>query len=392
MPVGFRTRGLAYAVTLGRPESIAYPPQDHRRRVAQDPGGRLGRRHRHRQDALSKGYFQMRYAGAHATALTLAEEHLLEGGHEWSEGYVERIQSVTKAEVLAAARKYFRPEELVAVLVGPIEEIRASEHPLYKAKLEDFGEIVTHPCRTPAMPSDEPRRRGWLSRPGAKKMIAVLIALSHVAGILCSVDAVMKNRTAQGAIAWSLSLVSVPYVTVPHLSRLRPSALRGLDRVAPRLRRADRACRGRDRAPARSLRRRLPASAFPTTKLSRRSRSPRSSRGNDVELLIDGQATFDRHHRGDRPGSRLRARRVLHRSRRRARAATQDALIERARAGVDVYFVYDEIGSNALPASYRNELRDAGARITPFHSTPGCAQPVPAQLPEPPQDRGRGRP
>ena len=50
----------------------------------------------------------------------------------------------------------------------------------------------------------------------------------------------------------------------------------------------------------------------------------------------------------------------------------KDALIERARAGVDVYFVYDEIGSNALPASYRDELRDAGARITPFHSTRGA--------------------
>ena len=51
----------------------------------------------------------MRYAGAHATALTLAEELLLEGDHDWSEGYVERIRAVTQAEVLAAARKYYRP-------------------------------------------------------------------------------------------------------------------------------------------------------------------------------------------------------------------------------------------------------------------------------------------
>ena len=87
----------------------------------------------------------MRYAGAHATALTLAEELLLEGDHDWSEGYVERIRAVTQAEVLAAARKYYRPEDLVAVLVGPIDEIRSSQHPLYKANLEDFGEIVHHP-------------------------------------------------------------------------------------------------------------------------------------------------------------------------------------------------------------------------------------------------------
>ena len=145
VPVGFRTRGLAYAVTLGRPESIAFLLEiidDEWRKIREDVSdGDIAIA----KDALSKGYFQMRYAGAHATALTLAEEHLLEGGHEWSEGYVERIQSVTKDEVMAAARKYFRPEELVAVLVGPIDEIRASEHPLYKAKLEDFGEIVMHP-------------------------------------------------------------------------------------------------------------------------------------------------------------------------------------------------------------------------------------------------------
>ena len=36
-------------------------------------------------------------------------------------------------------------EGLVAVLVGPLEEIQSSEHPLYKAKLEDFGKIIVHP-------------------------------------------------------------------------------------------------------------------------------------------------------------------------------------------------------------------------------------------------------
>ena len=145
VPVGFRVRGLTYAVTLGRPESIAYLLK-----IIDSEWAKI------REDvsaddieiakgALTEGYFQMRYAGAHATALTLAEELLLEGDHDWSEGYVERIRAVTQAEVLAAARKSYRPEDLVAVLVGPIDEIRSSQHPLYKANLEDFGEIVHHP-------------------------------------------------------------------------------------------------------------------------------------------------------------------------------------------------------------------------------------------------------
>ena len=58
---------------------------------------------------------------------------------------MQAIRSVTKEQVLAAARKYYRPDDLVAVLVGPIEAIRSSQHPLYPAKLEDFGEVVLHP-------------------------------------------------------------------------------------------------------------------------------------------------------------------------------------------------------------------------------------------------------
>ena len=94
--------------------------------------------------ALTEGYFQMRYAGAHATALSLAEERFFDGGHEWARGYVDAIRAVTRDDVLAAARKHYRPEDLFATLVGPIDAILEAEHPLYKAKLADFGELVRH--------------------------------------------------------------------------------------------------------------------------------------------------------------------------------------------------------------------------------------------------------
>ena len=145
VPAGFRVRGLAYAVTLGRPESIAYLLKiidDEWARIREDVSDE---EIQIAKGALTQGYFRMRYAGAHATALTLAEELFFEGGHAWSEGYEARIGAVTKDDVLAAAREHYRPEDLVAVLVGPIDEIQKSEHPRYKARLEDFGEIVLHP-------------------------------------------------------------------------------------------------------------------------------------------------------------------------------------------------------------------------------------------------------
>ena len=49
----------------------------------------------------------------------------------------------------------------------------------------------------------------------------------------------------------------------------------------------------------------------------------------------------------------------------------KDKLIEKARQGIRVYFVYDEMGSKGLPRRYLEDLRGAGAEITPFGTTQG---------------------
>ena len=46
----------------------------------------------------------------------------------------------------------------------------------------------------------------------------------------------------------------------------------------------------------------------------------------------------------------------------------QRALIERARAGVKVYFLFDEIGSHKLSSTYLGELEDAGVNCVAFGS------------------------
>lgn len=145
VPVGFRLPALIYAVSSGRPESIApvlsLIDREWRRMAEEfsDSDIEIARQ------ALTEGYFQMRYAGAHQTALTLAEERFFDGSHAWSQAYVAAIRAVTKEQVLAAARKHFRPDDLVAVLVGPLQRIQADQHPLYRHKLEDFGTLAVHP-------------------------------------------------------------------------------------------------------------------------------------------------------------------------------------------------------------------------------------------------------
>jgi len=96
------------------------------------------------------------------------------------------------------------------------------------------------------------------------------------------------------------------------------------------------------------------------------------SGGNSAELLINGEATFDSIFAGiaaareyvlvqfymfhdDGLGRRM-----------------QQALIERANAGVRVYVLYDEVGSAGIPAAYFDVLRDANIEVSSFNSTQGA--------------------
>ena len=49
----------------------------------------------------------------------------------------------------------------------------------------------------------------------------------------------------------------------------------------------------------------------------------------------------------------------------------QQALIERAHAGIRVYMLYDEVGSNGLPKAYLDKLRAAGVEVSSFKPTQG---------------------
>ena len=47
------------------------------------------------------------------------------------------------------------------------------------------------------------------------EIIAVAVVLFYALGIVSAVEAIINVRTAQGAIAWAISLLAVPYIAVP---------------------------------------------------------------------------------------------------------------------------------------------------------------------------------
>lgn len=201
-------------------------------------------------------------------------------------------------------------------------------------------------------------------------MILSLILLFEILGILTAIHAVMNVRTPQGSIAWSVSLVTMPVITVPAYWIFGRNKFRGY--VLER--RADVDVLNEMSGQARG---RIERFVAPTEwgnaavrSTEQLARVPFSSR-NHVELLVDGDATFDSIFEGidsakdyvlvqfyivhaDELGTDLKKR-----------------LIARAEQGVRVHFLYDEVGSLGLPDSFITELRSAGVNILPFHSRKG---------------------
>ena len=210
----------------------------------------------------------------------------------------------------------------------------------------------------------------WLTGSMMRRMS--LILLCHLLGALTSLHAIMSVRTSQGAIAWAVSLNTFPYLAVPAYWVLGRSNFEGYTVLR---RKAAGSLTGAQQQLAQDLlaMRPAPGSEPAAAHLLEKLAKLPATRGNHAELLIDGKATFDailasiaaaRDYvlvqfyiiHDDGLGRRLR-----------------DALVERAKAGVRCYVVYDEVGSHGLPASYLATLRAAGAEIFPFNTRKGDA-------------------
>lgn len=175
----------------------------------------------------------------------------------------------------------------------------------------------------------------------------------------------MNVRTSQGAIAWIVSLIAAPWIAIPlywiagrkrfsgyvHSRRTQDTDLRAAaEDMHEMLRHYELKSEGLFGRAAKLL------INLPFT------------RGNELELLIDGQRTFDSIFesiasandyvlinffivKSDRVGNRFK-----------------DALIEKANAGVRIYFIFDEVGSHKLPRRYLKEMEKAGVQCHAFGS------------------------
>lgn len=201
-------------------------------------------------------------------------------------------------------------------------------------------------------------------------MIPVAIVLIYLAGIALAINAAMTARTSQGAIAWVLLLLAFPFVAVPAYWFLGRSKVQSLGEAyesnreklvslldEARTRLACDTANLRDEVPYHDALCKLAGYDFTT--------------GNAVELLVNGEATFDSILEGIRAARSYVIVQFFTIENDELGGKLKDALLDRSSAGVDVYLLYDEIGSKGLHGDYLDELENSGVRIASFGPNQG---------------------
>lgn len=187
------------------------------------------------------------------------------------------------------------------------------------------------------------------------QLLGFLLSALHIAGACFALHALCRPHSPQGTIAWMLGLLLLPGVTVPLYLLLG----------AARIHRHTTSRHSRDSI--QSFLKTHGAWEPGGTRLNRtlcRCTGYSPCSGNSIRILQDGNDTYRdllcalreaRHTilveffiiRNDRVGSTLR-----------------QVLEEKARAGLQVYVIYDEVGSHKLPAGYLRSLRKAGVQLS----------------------------
>lgn len=193
-------------------------------------------------------------------------------------------------------------------------------------------------------------------------LLSLLIGLFYLLGLLAAADAIFRARSPQSAVAWSLSLLMFPPLALPlylffggrkftaYLQSRRAGDAE-IHQLVERL--------GKELAPHRK-----PAPAEMAV-FERLARFP-VMRYNGARLLINGEATFAAILEAiERAEDYILLQFYIVRDDQIGHEV-QQALIRRARAGVRICFMYDTIGSYALPQRWLDELEAAGVHTVGF--------------------------
>ena len=198
---------------------------------------------------------------------------------------------------------------------------------------------------------------------------SILLFCLYVLAILCSARAILKSRTPQGAVAWTVGLLSFPIVSVPLYVVFGRSKFNGY-----RIKRQTLDRRARDElskiARVSDHEVAAPEALVNLGAVVAATKQAGFTANNKISLLVDARnaypAMFEEISKAkkyilfqfyifrcDEIGKQF-----------------IDALAKKAREGVQVKFLYDEIGSK-IPKKLLREMESSGIRVGQFNTTKG---------------------
>lgn len=201
-------------------------------------------------------------------------------------------------------------------------------------------------------------------------LLFTLYSILEIFAIMAAIHAIMTARTAQGAIAWALSLIAVPFIAFPLYLILSRRKFNGYVE-ARRVGSHDIHFLGKELL-ENIQKVKAPIDEDNTSlKVLEKLVKMSVTSGNKAKLLIDGGETFKAIFesiqkakdyiiiqfyivRDDKLGQEFKRK-----------------LAQKAREGVRVYFLFDEIGSYELSDDFVIEMRKLGIKMYPFHTTKG---------------------
>ncbi len=197
----------------------------------------------------------------------------------------------------------------------------------------------------------------------------LFMVFAHCLGFALSIQAVMQTRTEQGAVAWAFALNTIPVVAVPawfvfgsnEVEAYQSAMHVGILEVRPL---------------AKKMIGNLTTEAASENEVMRRLQTIGSlpmMEGNSAKLLVNGVATFDAIldaisgaedyilmqfyiFREDEIGKKVR-----------------DSLVAKAREGVDVYLLLDNLGSMGLSEEFIKSMEREGIKVRYVMSEEGKA-------------------
>jgi cardiolipin synthase len=201
-------------------------------------------------------------------------------------------------------------------------------------------------------------------------MLLTIIFISYILAIISAINAVMTARTSQGAIAWVIFLLSIPYFAVPTYWVFGRSRFHGY--LVPR--------QSSDKHVMHRLETvidKLQPFCVPSSEMTAVGLAAEKLvdlpflNANSTQLLIDGEATFNSILQGIDAAEDyvLFQFFIVHDD--EIGRKVKSHLIEKAKQGVRIYFLYDEVGCHSLPQKYINELAQAGVEIYEFNTQKG---------------------